>query len=188
MGHLRIRLLVPVAGLLCSCGPSVLERDSLLSVERSTLTVASQEAVADGSSPIALTVTARNALGAPLLGRTVEVLVSGSRNTLSVEKAKTDVTGTATVLLTSTKAETKEVVGIVDGLLVGQVGVKFVPSIAAKLEFTGQPTTTTAGLPLIGVTVMAHDAYENPAPLSGDLTISVKAEVDGAVAFEVPID
>ncbi len=100
-------------------------KPGIVNPDRSTLAASPGAGVANGLFIVTLTATARDAAGSPLSGRHAVFLVSGIGNVLSPQDAVTDANGNASVELTSSSAESKEVQVTLDGVAV--VGSAFVP-------------------------------------------------------------
>jgi cytochrome c peroxidase len=100
---------------------------------RSTLTAAPASVLADGVAAATLTVTARDANGAAVAGKPVVFVVSGASNALSASQATTSGDGSASVTLTSVKAELKTVTATVAGTALTPATVGFISFAGATL-------------------------------------------------------
>ncbi|MFL5270726.1 MAG: FG-GAP-like repeat-containing protein, partial [Anaeromyxobacteraceae bacterium] len=131
----------------------------------STLTVAPASPVADGVASATVAVVVRDAKGAALAGRSVSFSVGGSGNALSAPQATTGADGSATVALTSTKAEAKAVQAAVAGVALAPASVTFVhgsPS-AARSTLTPADLAPVVGA-RVALTAAVRDAQGNPIP------------------------
>jgi hypothetical protein len=148
--------------------------------------------VADGSDEATITVTVRDASGAPLVGHDVVVVSSGDNvsNTLDGPDAPTDANGIATATLRSTKAEVKTITATVDPqgtdvVATEQPTVEFVAGPAAQLIFVTPPGNDIAGSAVTpSVEIGFADQYENPVTTAtGTITVQLEDNPsDGTLA------
>ena len=139
-----------------------------------------------GGTGSAISVTARDSHGNPVVGATVVLASTGTGNTLVQPAGVTDSTGLATGSLTSTKAETKTVSATVGGVLVNQTATVTVDpgAIAATQSTLGaSPTSIAAGGGSSVITATARDAFGNP--ISG-LTAVLAATGTGNTVTQPP--
>jgi hypothetical protein len=130
----------------------------------SSLRVSKPVAAADGADAITITVTLKDAKGAPVAGQLVELSVSGSGNALSAP-AKTDAQGTTHATLSSVVAEPKTISAqLAQGSLAAQT-VTFQVSVA-DLELSSVFATTplTADGAASAIVITLRDAHGNPVP------------------------
>jgi len=92
----------------------------------STFVATPPNSIADGTSTVTLTLTARDTGGNVLGSVPVSVTVSGSGNTLAASAGMTDVNGVFSTTLKSTVAETKTVIATVNSVPM-QLMVTFIP-------------------------------------------------------------
>ena len=146
---------VPVVFVAGPFDPSV----SGLGVDKTTIT-------ADGADSVLVTVTARDALGNPISGRTVAIECTGSGNAIHQPVGFTGADGRAVGSVKSTVAEAKTIRGRVDGALVAAAAaVSFVPGPfdPGVSEIQVDKTTIIAdGVDAVSVTVRVRDADANP--------------------------
>lgn len=92
----------------------------------STFVATPPNSVADGTSTVTLTLTARDTGGNALANQPVSLTVSGTGNTLGATSGMTQADGTFSTTLASTVAETKTVVATVSSVPL-QLMVTFIP-------------------------------------------------------------
>jgi Invasin, domain 3/Bacterial Ig-like domain (group 1)/Calcineurin-like phosphoesterase len=134
-----------------------------VSPDQSTVEAA-PSTIAANTGTSTITVTAKDAGGNPISGKTVVLAATGSGNTLTQPSAPTDANGVATGTLSSTVPETKTVSATLDGTGIAQtVQVSVTPGgfSASQSTVVATPTTFTAGSSAI-ITVTARDADNNP--------------------------
>jgi hypothetical protein len=178
----RWMLVVLVAAGAMSCGGAT----SRVSASQSSVGIVVGETlmptapiVADGITTATLTAVARDALGRRLVGRTVLFRVGGSGNHLAATAVNTAGDGSASVALSSKRAEVKEVAVEIDGVEVQQrARVIFVAGPAAQLAFAVQPTThglseAFAAGEVFETAVQVQDANGNLASSSAVVTVVV---------------
>ncbi|HEY3352369.1 MAG TPA: lamin tail domain-containing protein [Polyangia bacterium] len=186
-------LLVSLSLLCAACGPAgepLPTADgpvvAVVDAARSTVVVDRATGVrADGADTVTITVTTRDASGAPVAGVAVYLTVSGSGNFYSPPAAPTDADGVATATLASTVPEQKTITttagtGAAAVALADRPTVTFVPvtppPTAVKLGFLIQPTATVAGAVITpAVRVAIQDA-------TGETVTSATAAVTLALA------
>lgn len=147
----------------------------------STVVASPTQLTADGVSYSTITVTARDAAGNPVSGRTVVLAASGSSDILVQPAGPTDASGVATGTLASTHAEAKRVTATFDPgagqvIAADQPTVTFVAGPPASLVFITQPTSTSAGTPL------------SPAPAVAFLDASGNVCTQVTVPVDVTLD
>lgn len=103
------------AGRSASSATQVEATDTTVSASQSTVTASPSTILNDGVATATVTVTARNAAGTVLSGKTPTIAATGSSNTL-VQPGTTDVNGEATGTIASTTAESKTVSATIDGV------------------------------------------------------------------------
>ena len=137
----------------------------------STVT-ASPTSIALGGETSTITVTAKDASGAPMSGVTVVLSATGTGNTLTQPVGPTDASGVATGTLSSTDAGTKSVSATANGTAL--TGVDVIagtpppppPDVSPSLStVTANPTSIMAGGETSTITVTVKDA--SGAPISG---------------------
>lgn len=134
---------------------------------------ASFAAICSSSS---ITVTARDAGGAPIGGAPVTLAVTGTGNTLTQPTGQTNASGVATGMLSSTIAETKTVSATINGTAITQAAtVTVTPGPPTQLCFTVQPRNTLAGVAITpAVQVTATDASGGIATgFTGLVTVAI---------------
>lgn len=143
----------------------------------SSLIVSPPEALADGSSPISITVLVADTHGNAVAGESVVLEVSGSGNTLAPShQIESGADGFAVFTLTSTVPEEKGLVASVAGFMLTD-SVRFVSTGPSADDSTlvANPTTVAAdGIETTALTATIHDAQGNPLP-----GLEVQFEVDG---------
>jgi hypothetical protein len=92
----------------------------------STFVATPPNSIADGTSVVTLTLTARDTGGNTLQNVPVSLTITGTGNTLGATSGMTDINGVFTTTLTSTVAETKTVTATVSSLPM-QLMVTFIP-------------------------------------------------------------
>ena len=136
-----------------------------VSPDQSTVEAApSTIAVNTGTSTI--TVTAKDAAGNPISGKTVVLAATGGGNTLTQPSAPTDANGVATGTLSSTVPEAKTVSATIGGTGITQtVQVSVSPGgfSASQSTVVATPTTFAAGSSAT-ITVTVRDVDNNPIP------------------------
>jgi Big-like domain-containing protein len=146
-----------------------------VSATRSTVSAAPTSFAAICSSS-SITVTARDAGGAPIGGAPVTLAVTGTGNTLTQPTGQTDASGVATGTLSSTINETKTVSAAINGTPITQaVTVTVTPGPPTQLCFTVQPRTTAVGRVITpAVQVTATDASGHVASgFTGPITVAI---------------
>lgn len=122
--------------------------------------------LADGKDAVTLTVKVVSVGGTALVGRTVNLTVTGEGNTVTPARGQTNPDGVMTATLVSTSPGSKQVTASVDAeggpvVLAVKPTVEFVEVSSvtpAKLAFTAQPVDGTAGSPLAEVRVALQNA------------------------------
>lgn len=92
----------------------------------STFVATPPNSIADGTSVVTLTFTARDTGGNTLANQPVSLMITGTGNTLGATSGMTDVNGVFTTSLTSTVPETKTVTATVSSVPM-QLMVTFIP-------------------------------------------------------------
>lgn len=127
------------------------------------LTATPGTGVADGTTAVSLTFTARDAHDNAVSGASVTFSVTGSANTLGATSGTTGADGTFTTTLTTTRAEPKHVTAT-SGAATREVDVVFgpgAPSSAASLfTATGSPAPAD-GAAAITLSLSLRDAHGN---------------------------
>jgi len=179
----RMTRLLLAAGLVVfsSCGalrmpppPSAAVPDAATS----TVEVSKPSALADKGDTIDVTITVKDAMGAPLGGLVVVVSASG-RGPGGESTANTGNDGKVTVSLRSNVAETRTILATVTSasgpvMLAAKPVVTFVAGPLANVRFTVQPGQARRGVPITPpVTLAAEDAFGNPVA-SSDVTVLLR--------------
>ncbi|MET0401289.1 MAG: Ig-like domain-containing protein, partial [Cystobacter sp.] len=165
------------------------------SAERSTVQVnPARGARANGQDLVEILVTVRDSRGNGLAGHTVTVEATGEGNTLTQASGPSDEQGVAIATLVSTVVGTKTVTAKVsseggDVTLGSKPTVDFGPVEAvAKLAFTTEPVSGTAGVALAAFEVTLQDAAGvKVASASDTVTValsqgSAQAELKGTLS------
>src|SRR5258706_3179849 len=144
----------------------------------SIIDVPSNPISANGIEIGIIQITLKDHNGLPVADHSVTVNVSGSGNTISPASAQTDVNGSASFTLNSTKAETKTIT-VFDQtqaiLLSSKPTITFVPGPVSPQKSTVITDLTEAandGVARATITVTALDANDNPVP---GVTVNVSA-------------
>jgi uncharacterized repeat protein (TIGR01451 family) len=144
--------------------------------DQSTVSVTPSALTADGISEAAISVMLKDSTGNIIVGKLVELLISGTDNSLdgqSVGPAKiaignTDEYGSINTHLSSTHAETKTIQAFGQGIVLAQPAqVVFAPGAASATVsiFSITPLTIPAnGQQSAAVTLLLKDAQGNPIP------------------------
>ena len=133
----------------------------------STISAAPTSAPADGSTPIVVTVTVRDASSNPLSGQSVALSSAPAGVTFTPPTALSDVSGVATFNLTSTTAGARTITAVAGGVtLTNTAAITFtgVAAVSPTLStITASPASAAAdGTAPITITVTARDAASNP--------------------------
>ena len=140
---------------------------------------AAPSSITAGSGSATVTVTARDAGGAPISGATVVISATGVGNTVTQPAGPTNASGVATGTLTSTGAGAKTVSATIDGVSGTQTAAVTVtadvPS-ATTSTVSASPTSIAVGTGTSTITVTLKDAHGNP--VSG-VTVAVAASGTG---------
>ena len=137
-----------------------------VSAVQSTVMAAPDTVIASsGASVSTITVTARDAVGNPVVGATVLLAATGTATTLS-QPGLTDENGVATGTLSSTSAQAKTVSATVNGVAITKTDtVTVIPAApaAGTSTVTASPTSITAstGSSLSTITVTVRDEFGN---------------------------
>jgi hypothetical protein len=152
------------------------------STDESTIEVDKTFAMSGGEQ-VTVTVTARDSLGAPLAGASVQLVVAGTSNVIA-QPPPTDATGKTTAMWASTVAGSITIEAIINGTQVSGPTVTFAPGPATKLGFRQQPSLVIAGAPFSpAVSVETQDAYGNHVDTNtGEIALSLDAN-PGATAL-----
>jgi photosystem II stability/assembly factor-like uncharacterized protein len=156
--------------------------------DQSTVTVdRTSGVVANGADAVTVTVTLKDSAGAPLSGATVVLSASGDGGSFSTP-LPTDVDGVTTSSFTSTKAETKTITAVANGVTLTQMPtVDFIPGAVAQLHFVEQPANGVTNTPLAEITVAVSDAQGNPVPTAtNEITLALAANPGGANLLGTP--
>jgi Bacterial Ig-like domain (group 1)/Calcineurin-like phosphoesterase len=135
-----------------------------ISASTSTVTASPSTITAStGSSAATITVTVKNASGAPVSGATVVLSATGSGNTITQPTGPTGANGVATGTLRSTVAGIKTITATMSGTAANQrPSVTVNPAAAAALGFIVQPSNTNLGQPISpAVQVEVRDQFGN---------------------------
>ncbi len=137
---------------------------------QSSITVTPTTALADGLSPIAITATLVDSLGHPLAGRAIELLLSGSDNTvLPGNPALTDMAGQVAFTLTSTRAQVQSIT-LRDVVSQGTLAAGAITLTPGPVDADYSVVTVSAsqapadGQSPITITIILRDAHDNPIP------------------------
>jgi hypothetical protein len=130
-----------------------------LSQADSTLVASPSSLAAGGTST--LTLTAKDAFGNPIAGRSVSLTATGSANTLTPASGTTNASGVFTATLSSTKAQQKTVTATISSEQL-QTTVTFTPGALSQADSTlvASPTSLTVGGSST-LTVTATDSFGN---------------------------
>jgi uncharacterized protein YjdB len=116
----------------------------------------------DGSSVSTITVTARDASGAPVTGASVVLSATGSGNTLTQPAAPTDTFGLAVGTLSSSVAESKTITATANGVAISQAALVTVTQVpVASVAVTPAAASAPAGV-TVQLTATPKDAAGNP--------------------------
>jgi Big-like domain-containing protein/invasin-like protein/calcineurin-like phosphoesterase family protein len=128
-----------------------------------------------GSSAATITATLRDAFGNPVPGVAVTLSATGAGNNLIQPAGPTDAAGVAQGSLSSTISEPKIVSAKVGSLSLAETDTITVnPATGGALFFTGQPTTTMAGVVINPVVVTAKDPFGNVSiGFTGMVTLAI---------------
>lgn len=127
--------------------------------------VASPTSFVAGAGPATITVTVRDANGAPMSGVIISLSATGSGVTLTQPAGPTDADGVATGSLSSTMAGTKTVTALAGGVTLSQQPVVTVNAGVPDLSrstVTATPATIVAGNGVSTITVTVKDGFDNP--------------------------
>lgn len=121
-----------------------------------------------GATPATITVRVRDAAGAPVQGVTVQLLVSGTGNTITQPSGVTSAAGVATGSFTSTVTEVKSVSAIAAGSVTidSLAAVTVTPGAPASViavAGTGQSATVGTSVSTLPA-VRVRDAFNTPVP------------------------
>ncbi len=155
------------AGGVALAGPTVTFAAGAPAAATSSLTASRASATADGLDAVTLTATVKDAQGNPVAGATVTFTAGGTGNALSPASAATGAAGTATTVLTSTRAEAKATGAAVGGLTLTGPAVAFTAGGAAAATSSlavSKATATADGLDAVTLTATLKDASGNPVP------------------------
>jgi|GEM_PF-1367219 len=176
---------VLLLGLSVGCGqgcgdPNPPAAREMPDADRSTVAVSRALGVrANGADSVDIQVTVRKEDGSPLVGRTVQVTVSGEGNTVTQPAGTTDAQGVTSAKLVSTVAGVKTVTASVEAeggavTLSSRPTVEFVRLPASKLAFTTAPSSGTAGVALGAFEVALQNAEgETLSDATGTVTLAV---------------
>ena len=131
---------------------------------QSTL-VAAPASITAGGETATITVTVKDASGAPISGASVVLAATGTGNTLTQPTGLTDVNGVASGTLASTVAGTKTVSATANGTPLSHsaaVTVTAGPVSAARSTVTAAPSAIAPGAETSTITVTAKDGFGNP--------------------------
>lgn len=124
-----------------------------VSAEDSTVATDTEtKVVSSGGQVITVTVTAKDAAGNPISGKTASIDATGTGNTISPATATTNESGVAVFTISSTKAEAKTITATVDDepITSSTPNVTFTHDVASQLAIATQPSTTaTAGVAFV---------------------------------------
>ncbi len=120
-----------------------------------------------GTGTATITVTARDQHGNPVAGRTVEIAVSGTGNSVTQPAAVTNAAGVATATFSSTVAQAKTVGATIDGnAITPTTAVTVTPGApsASLSTIVAAPNSIDTDAGSSTVTVTARDDHGNPIP------------------------
>ena len=127
--------------------------------------VASPASIAAGGETATITVTVKDASGAPISGASVVLAATGTGNTLTQPAGLTDANGVASGTLASTVAGPKTVSATANGTPISQTAAVMVtagPVSAARSTVTATPSAIAPGKETSTITVTAKDGFGNP--------------------------
>ncbi len=143
---------------------------SSLGVSASSITASS------GSTPVTVTVTARDAFNNPVAGVSVVLSASGTGNSIT-QPGLTNASGMATGTVSSTVAESKTISAVVDGTGISQTQmVTVTPAAPAAATTTASVPPGNAGSPTT-ITIQSRDQFGNLVTTGG---ANVEITVSGA--------
>lgn len=199
-----VGLAVLCLGLLVGCGeesnPRPLgPRPLMPDAARSTVSLSpGRELQPDGEDRGHITVTVLGDDGAPMMGRTVTVAVSGEGNTVAQAQEKTDARGVATASVVSTRSGAKRVTASVSAeggavVLASQPSFTFAAQRATQLLFTGMVRDATAGSVLSGLEVRFADESRRTVTGAGEQVVLSLVAGPGQAVLEgtlmaMPVD
>ncbi len=160
---------------------------AVIDSQRSSVVVDRASVIADGTDAALVTVTLRDADGAPVPGRTIEIAVSGSAN-LFTPAGPTDANGVTTTSVASLAVGMKVITATATGsepvMLADAPAVQFTPGPPAKLFFVTQPTPTIAGgVVSPAIDLRMEDAFGHPLDdVAGTLSVKLDANPVHATA------
>ncbi|HEY6157905.1 MAG TPA: Ig-like domain-containing protein, partial [Gemmatimonadales bacterium] len=119
-----------------------------------------------GASAATITVTANDEFGNPVSGVTVALVATGANNALAQPTGPTGANGQITGTLSSTKAETKTISAILNGVtpVTATASVSVTAAAAAAIASSagdGQTATVGTAVP-VAPAVIVRDAFANP--------------------------
>jgi len=194
MNRRPLRLAASLMTLLASCTLQLEARR--VDPDRSTLTGSATSAPADGASAITVTVTARNAAGMPLSGRSVSFRLSGPGE-VRPASGRTGADGRASAEIRSGAAGAVTVSASVDGVeLRARLSLAFVathalacaPATVVLSPGTTTTVTCTVSLPAPPASAVRLEAASLPAhlavePFAATLEALPAGDVDVAVGI-----
>lgn len=156
-----------------------------VSATNSTIGVTPSAIVASsGANPITVTVTARDAAGNLISGKTASMAVTGTDNTITPAPISTDSNGVAVFTISSTKAEAKTTTATVDGVMITSVtpSITFTHGAASQLSVVIQPAiTATAGVAFAQQPVVnVLDSFGNLVTDSAVVVTAVRNSTTGS--------
>jgi hypothetical protein len=155
-----------------------------VSGDRSTVVASTPAVSADGSSPAAVTVTLRDALGNPVSGKDVSLASSrGAADTLSPESGASDASGVVvfTVVSATFGPATFTATDTTDGLALSQAAqVTFAGTVSATRStvVASAPSVLADGSTSSTITVTLLDAFGNPVAGKGVTLASTRGAAD----------
>lgn len=129
----------------------------------STLTTTSSTATADGSQPVALTLTLKDDYGNLISGYGVTFSTDGTNSTLTPASGTTNSSGVLNSNVTSNYAQNENAIATAGGINL-LLPIQFTAGQASSLVFTASPNSTTVsdGSDLIVYLLTAKDGNGNP--------------------------
>jgi adhesin/invasin len=174
-----------IAGVVVAQTGSLTVTPAAIDASTSTIAV-SAGTISAGVGSTTITVTVRDAFGNPIPGVTVELVATGSDNTLVQPLAVTNASGVATGTFSSTTSESKTVSATAGGVALTQTAaVNVVPDAASATTslVSTSAVTLVAGTDTATITVTARDANSNPVP---GVTVTLESAGSG-VTFVQPV-
>jgi hypothetical protein len=169
-----------ISGDLSTISDSTILSAGVVSVSNSSISVSPSSAVADGKSAVIITVYCKDKYGNVVPGAKVDLSSSGTGDTFVQSDTAGD-PGKITVNLSSTKAESKVISVVANGVSLGNTdSISFVPGKIAKLSISAD--TPVAVSQSSKIVINGLDQFDNTVTNDSSASVSLSVDNGGSLS------